>query len=381
MHIIDADNVALALPKGVHHLLNTGVREDTRAGECLVAPGPVWTRLRKPAERVLFSWLRDANPFFHLVESLWMLAGRDDAESLNRYVADFGDRFAESPVGGIDKAEKGGLIHGAYGHRWRQRFGLDQLNAVVKRLRADDKTRQCVVQMWDCSSITLPLDLGNGNIGEQELGCLDLTGKWRDRPCNTHLYLRIRRVDEVRLLDMTVCNRSHDIVWGLYGANAVHFSVLQEYLAARVGVQIGDLYFLSNNFHVYCDMMERLFSKTSNTYRVIGELHDNRYSREQLRPLPMFDEPEDVDDDLLRFFCWHDGVTVATPYSNRWFRDVAQQVVLAHRAYKAGETDRAIKLTSGIGADDWAIACREWIARRRQRKKDENDHKREGTQI
>ena len=40
-------------------------------------------------------------------------------------------------------------------------------------------------------------------------------------------------------LQMTVHCRSNDIIWGTYGANAVHFSILQEYVAARIGVDLG----------------------------------------------------------------------------------------------------------------------------------------------
>jgi hypothetical protein len=35
---------------------------------------------------------------------------------------------------------------------------------------------------------------------------------------------------------MTVTNRSNDLCWGMLGANYVHFTILQEYLAARLGV-------------------------------------------------------------------------------------------------------------------------------------------------
>ena len=149
MHTIEADNAAMALPKGLHLLLGRGTLEPTRAGDCLVAPGPVMTKLTRPTERVVFSPVRDANPFFHLVESLWLLAGREDAETLNRYVADFAKRFAERNSG-RENAEAGGRIHGAYGHRWRFAHGLDQLDAAVYRLRKDPGSRQCVIQMLYC---------------------------------------------------------------------------------------------------------------------------------------------------------------------------------------------------------------------------------------
>ena len=53
----------------------------------------------------------------------------------------------------------------------------------------------------------------------------------KDLPCNTHVYFSIRE----GFLDMTVCNRSNDLIWGCCGANAVHMSFLQEYVATMWG--------------------------------------------------------------------------------------------------------------------------------------------------
>jgi hypothetical protein len=61
-------------------------------------------------------------------------------------------------------------------------------------------------------------------------------------------------------LDMTVTNRSNDMLWGAYGANAVHFSYLQEFVAAAIGVPVGTYYQVSNNLHVYTQ--NEVFAKT-----------------------------------------------------------------------------------------------------------------------
>src|SRR5258708_35739439 len=59
--------------------------DQTRNGKCLVVDEPVLISYTHPKERVLFNPVRDANPFFHLYESLWMLAGRNDLKSLAYY--------------------------------------------------------------------------------------------------------------------------------------------------------------------------------------------------------------------------------------------------------------------------------------------------------
>ena len=78
MKVINARNVNDALAAGLRYLWAEGIPETSRNGPVLVAPTPVTTVYSHPTERVLLSPTRDANPFFHLMESLWMLAGKND---------------------------------------------------------------------------------------------------------------------------------------------------------------------------------------------------------------------------------------------------------------------------------------------------------------
>lgn len=50
---------------------------------------------------------------------------------------------------------------------------------------------------------------------------------------------------------MTVTNRSNDLVLGMLGANVVHFSYLQQYVADCLGVEVGYYTQFTNNLHVY----------------------------------------------------------------------------------------------------------------------------------
>ena len=190
MKIIQARNVNHAVAQTIPYLLKEGVPEDSRNGKVIVAPGPVMTVYENPCERVLFSPLRDANPFFHLMESLWMLVGRMDLawpEFFNKRFASFSD--------------DGKVVHGAYGYRWRSWWGFDQIRAIVDELKADPKSRRCVLSMW------APIgDLVSFKIDEKQLGGL----KSKDVPCNTHAYFDLRG----GRLNMTVCNRSNDAIWG-----------------------------------------------------------------------------------------------------------------------------------------------------------------------
>jgi thymidylate synthase len=253
MRVIDARNVHQALPKGVWLMQHFGEKRESRNGPVRVMPCPVTTVYERPRERMVFWAERDANPAFHIYEALWMLAGRKDLAPLLRYVKDF-HRFSDD----------GHTLHGAYGYRWRKWFdaepgrnigGRDQLAIIARRLRTDPDDRRCVLQMWDTD------------------GDLDVSG--RDVPCNT---LATFQVNNDGALDMTVFCRSNDIVLGAYGANAVHFSVLLEYMALWVGVPVGRYRQVSVNWHAYDDA----------TWRKVEGLPARAFSApfEDLAPLP-----------------------------------------------------------------------------------------------
>jgi thymidylate synthase len=328
MWVNQARNVCEALPRTVEYITHYGVEENSRAGPVRVAPHPIMTITKYPRERVLFSAARDANPIFHLAEAIWMLAGRYDAKFLDRFVRDFSSRYAEPD----------GALHDAYGFRWRHGFGFDQLDQVVDKLVLNQFDRQAVIQMWDAG----------GTFD-------DLRGDWKSRPCNTHCYLRIND----HKLDLTICCRSNDMFWGAHGANAVHFSILQEYLAARIDVDMGSMYQLSNNAHIYTKAMEEMHITNSES------LVDNRYYTETIMPIVMFEEPECIDDDIKQFMQnLEDENLKDNSYANDWFHNTLSMAVLAHNQFKLKHYESAIEIAYEIEAHDWRIASVEWIERR-----------------
>lgn len=380
MKIIRARGVNQALPMGVDYLLHSGLREDTRVGPALVSPVPVVTVYSEPRERVLFSAVRDANPFFHLAESLWMLLGRGDAAFLNRFISNFGERFAEED----------GMVHGAYGRRWRNHFidesklvhdagyndepCMDQLDIIIKELRSNPSSRQVVLTMWD---------------PEVDLGVIGL----KDRPCNTQVYFRIRdtayrsppvtdqnsaeheaRITDGRnlVLDMTVCCRSNDIIMGAYGANAVHFSVLQEYVAAMVGCEVGFYYQVSNNFHMYgrdIDMLEKRNHDSGGHYPLGIELGSTAYK--ELVTQPLVSDPATFNAEMVHLIqmyekgAWNEGALSAM--HNKFLSGTVRPMLQAHSTYRSN-TWLARSWAEQVSAPDWRRAAVDWITRRRTAK-------------
>lgn len=329
MKIIDVDNVNGAFVEAAVTVLQDDNWREVTPRDGKVTREylePVTTIYRRPWRRVLFCDMRDANPFFHLMESLWMLAGRDDAAWISQFTKNIA-QFAEDD----------GRFHGAYGLRWVS--PIDQLRTIGNHLRRNPDSRRAVLTMWN------PLS--------------DLNANKRDIPCNTHVYFKVRSGQ----LHMTVCCRSNDIIWGCYGANAVHFSVLQEYMANLVGFDLGPYYHVSDSWHYYLEnpTIKKLMKGSAFAGQDYYDGHG--YTPSRIASMAMINEPiETWDADLTQFFTddWDDP----TQYNDQFFRRVAYPMRDAWRCYKRGDFTTALHLVKNISAPDWGLACTQWLQRR-----------------
>ncbi len=340
MKLIHARNVHQALPEALYQLDIEGVTSDSRNGPVRKFDEPVATVYGSPNERVMFWPQRDANPFFHLYESLWMLAGRNDVEPVARYVSTM-----------RNYSDDGHTFHGAYGHRWRLHFGFDQLDVIIAALKADPTDRRQVLSMWDA-----PVDLGR---------------KGKDLPCNLQALFTVNSSGS---LDMIVTNRSNDIVWGAYGANAVHFSYLLEYVASSMGVKVGRYWQVSANFHVYTEKLDGVkdLAQVAPDPNLPAEMRWAGlcpYEDGLVEPFPLMTIAKgDWDEDLRMFLENPTVLGLRDPF----FRKVAVPMHLAYNLYKelpAGPE----KFTTPLGimkqvkATDWQLAGEEWIKRRQEK--------------
>ena len=172
----------------------------------------VVTELTRPRNRMQVVPGRYANPWLALSEALHLLAGREDVATLkpyNRRITDYSD--------------DGSTLYASYGHRLR-----DQIEPALARLEANPTDRRVVLSIWRAE---------------------DLTVRSKNSPCNDVIMFKLR--DEK--LHMTVTCRSNDLHWGLHAVNLPQFSILQEYLAARLRVSLGSQVHISNSLHLYKD--------------------------------------------------------------------------------------------------------------------------------
>lgn len=314
MHV-EYEDATEAYPELVHLIQIIGIEEPSRNGDVLTVPDPFTCTIRNPTHRVLRDPIRDANPFFHLFEFVWMVAGSNELE----WITHFNNRLWEYSDDGKTHAA-------AYGHRWRNHFGHDQLVKARDVIRADHTSRRAVIGMWD---------------PRQDLG-----GQGKDLPCNTQIMLRVVH----GRLDMLVTNRSNDLIWGMMGANIVHMTMLHELLALDLELPVGRYTVVTNNLHVYKGIPKPSFADL--------EKYRGAPVRHPMYPCQTF--PLLAPDEWMEEFFMDATKFLAGRYddlSTEWFRNVALPM------FRLWQT-RDLHRSKTILAEDWRVAGEEWVKRR-----------------
>lgn len=298
----------------------SGVHAETRNGPVIKIPEPVITTVRNPWERVLFHKGRNCNHIFHLMESIWILAGRNDVEFLQQFNSKIGQY-----------SDDGETFNAAYGYRLRNHFKHDQLIEVITKLREDPSTRQAVLQLWDSK---------------------DLIKDTKDRACNTQLIFEIVN----NKLNLCVINRSNDAWWGYAGANIVHFTILQEFVASSVGVMMGYYRTFSTNLHLYTELYD---ASEYLKHPPISEEYDYYGLGVAGATRLMTDTDYNTFLKDCEAFCNHPFDQDAI-YNNHFFEYVAKPMaqIVKVRKEKLGN---GVAEASSILAEDWKAAAYNWI--------------------
>lgn len=166
--------------------------------------------LRNPRARLSRS-LERGRVISPLGELCWYLAGADAAEFISYYLAPYA-KYAE-----------GGIIPGAYGPRLFA--GPNQLGRVIHQLREKPDSRRAVVPILSADDYAQPHE---------------------DLPCTVSLQF-LRRAG---VLDLIVYMRSNDLFTGFIH-DVFSFTMLQELVAADLGVKLGTYTQVVGSLHLY----------------------------------------------------------------------------------------------------------------------------------
>jgi thymidylate synthase len=230
--VFSGNNPSLMYLQSFNELMVNG-DECAPRGKRIKELRPVVFEFENPCNRVTFLRGRKINPFFQLAEALWIVSGHSDVEFLdafNKNMRTFSD--------------DGKYFNASYGERIRyftknDLHGIilnpvDQLQDAYFKLKDDHDTRQAVIV------ISNPL-FDNFRYTKGEQG--------KDIACNLTITFKIRD----NKLDMTVFNRSNDIIYGLFGANLCQFSSIQELMASWLEVEVGTYTHITDSLHTYLD--------------------------------------------------------------------------------------------------------------------------------
>lgn len=151
-------------------------------------------------------------------ETAWQLMGTKDPSFMMEHAPRLWEKFIED-----------GEIKAAYGWRWRNAFGRDQLIDAIVALYDDPTSRQCWVQAWDPSSD------GLGRKGPKNI------------PCPVGFTLNL---DGDRRLHTCVFIRSSDAYVGL-PYDVMNYAMLTKAIARTLEAEAGTLHVTLANVHLY----------------------------------------------------------------------------------------------------------------------------------
>ncbi len=322
-------------------------RMESRNGFAVRMDSTSIIEFQRPQECVIFDPIRNCNPFLHLAEAMWMLAGRNDLDFITKFTPSM-SAYSDDGV----------TLHSAYGHRWRNHFGIDQLKDVIDNLRKDTVSRRELVVMWDPRS-----DLHAKNNGGKDLSC------------NFAMKFGVRK----GRLNLTVYNRSNDSIFGCPGgANSVHFAYVLMFVATCTGLPVGTYTQVADDLHIYGGDVYRGLAKTllfeeEGQLRVRTQGGTDRYASD-VRPFCMAtssvfgaDNFESLSNEIevLVASCGTDPHVLSNPF----LRNIARPMIVAYLEFFKGKNDPSgareylLSIPQPYKEVDWIVSGIEWLTR------------------
>ena len=319
----------------------------------------IWS---EPDKMVMTTPGRKANPFFTLFEALWIVGGRSDSESVcyyNKQLAQFLDgdyKEFHAPYGcrirrwGINKEHIKSMLKIDEEQLHTEQVQHDQFADCYELLKRDPDTRQAVISLW-----IPPFDYSK-----------TITN---DRPCNDMIFFKARN----GRLNMTVINRSNDLILGLYSVNVAQFTLLQRVLASCLGLKLGHYYHHSDSLHIYTDKREVIESVLNARYNfdVYNYVKPYDLSKEFLS-LKEFDEQLKIFFELEQAFrteiVTNDSLRTASKLKSRFLHGalcICESYIL-HKKKNYDESLSRLEKAYIDGLHDHVIACFEFLMRKYQ---------------
>jgi thymidylate synthase len=378
--------------------------EASRNGEVLRVEEPVILSYSHPKERCLFNESRDVNPFSLMYEALYMLSGRNDVAPLAYY----SKQFAEY-------SDDGETLNGSYGMRWRNGYyypsdehahydnpfakiekgdyfyrcngppAVDQIRFIIDHLKAKPESRRAVLNMWDIDNDLIQIDTSRDvccnlnicfSIEKGECKSCEGLGFYPDanipsidkHPCPS---CSGTPSEQPRYLNMTVFNRSNDLLWGALGANYCVFSFLQEYIATALELDVGTYNQVSNNMHVYIETNSGWKPEVWLEHETDRDQFSPKrwsYENDIVVTIPLVKDSHIFDKEVVEFVEKNSGKyeDPICSWSEPFLGFTAQPMCDAFYFHKKRNYEKALYWCSKIMSDDWRVIATNWIKKRQE---------------
>ena len=168
---------------------------------------------------------RDFNLKYARAEWQWYLTGLPNVIML-------GEIYGKVPEIWKRMSNEEGYVNSNYGYQWERN---NQLDNVIAMLKANPKTRQATVSIYDGKEIE------------------DGTYQY-DTPCTYAIQFTILNEH----LNMCVTMRSNDLWYGFCN-DQYCFSMLQQLVATKIGRPVGTYYHFAHNLHLYDNIIEKVY--------------------------------------------------------------------------------------------------------------------------
>jgi len=175
--------------------------------------------IENPLDNVVYHRDRPWNQKYADAEWEWYLSGDNRLSTL-------GEIYGKVPAIWQRMADENGRVNSNYGSQWRRN---NQLEYVINLLERDPQTRQASISIYDAKE----------NIDYAF-----------DTPCTyaVNFYIMDNK------LYMSVMMRSNDLWYG-FPNDQYCFSKLQQLVAQRLSIDVGQYYHFVNNLHLYNDRL------------------------------------------------------------------------------------------------------------------------------
>jgi len=178
----------------------------------------------KPIDNHIIDQDRNWKLDYAEAEWQWYLTGRPNIKML-------GEIYGKVPEIWKRMANEEGYVNSNYGYQWQRN---NQLDNVIAMLKANPRTRQATVSIYDGKEID------NGTYQH-------------DTPCTYAIQFTIIG----QKLNMCVTMRSNDLWYGFCN-DQYCFSKLQLLVADKLELLVGDYYHFAHNLHLYDNIIDKI---------------------------------------------------------------------------------------------------------------------------